>query len=49
MDRAHRPRRYDLAVILARQADPLHGLLRVNPALAARFPAVIDSPTQPGS
>ena len=34
-----------LAVILAGQADPLHGLLRVSPALAARFPAVIDFPS----
>jgi hypothetical protein len=34
-----------LAVILTGQADPLHGLLRVNPALAARFPAVINFPS----
>jgi hypothetical protein len=33
-----------LAVILAGRADPLHDLLRANPALAARFPAVIDFP-----
>ena len=33
-----------LAVILAGQADPLRDLLRTNPALAARFPAVIDFP-----
>ncbi len=33
-----------LAVILAGQASPLHGLLRASPALAARFPAVIDFP-----
>ena len=31
-------------MILAGQADPLHGLLRASPALAARFPAVIDFP-----
>ena len=33
-----------LAVILAGRADPLRDLLRANPALAARFPAVIDFP-----
>jgi hypothetical protein len=31
-------------VILAGRADPLRDLLRANPALAARFPAVIDFP-----
>ena len=36
--------REDLAVILAGRAGPLGELLRVNPALAARFPAVIDFP-----
>jgi hypothetical protein len=34
----------DLAVILAGQAGPLRGLLRASPALAARFPAIIDFP-----
>ena len=33
-----------LAVILAGQAGPLRGMLRASPALAARFPAVIDFP-----
>ena len=33
-----------LAVILAGPADPLRDLLRASPALAARFPAVIDFP-----
>jgi hypothetical protein len=33
-----------LAVILAGQASPLRDLLRANPALAARFPVVIDFP-----
>ena len=33
-----------LAVILAGQTDPLRDLLRTNPALAARFPAVVDFP-----
>jgi len=33
-----------LAVILAGKADPLRDLLRASPALAARFPAVIDFP-----
>ena len=37
-----------LAVIVAGQADPLHGLLRVSSALAARFPAVIDFPSYTG-
>jgi hypothetical protein len=36
--------REDLAVILAGQARPLGELLRTSPALAARFPAVIDFP-----
>jgi hypothetical protein len=36
--------REDLAVILAGQARPLGELLRASPALAARFPAVIDFP-----
>jgi len=36
--------REDLAVILAGQARPLGALLRASPALAARFPAVIDFP-----
>ena len=31
-------------MILAGRASPLGGLLRANPALAARFPAVIDFP-----
>ena len=33
-----------LAVILAGRASPLRDLLRANPALAARFPAVINFP-----
>jgi hypothetical protein len=33
-----------LAVILAGRASPLRDLLRASPALAARFPAVIDFP-----
>jgi type II secretory pathway predicted ATPase ExeA len=33
-----------LAVILAGQAGPLRDMLHSNPALAARFPAVIDFP-----
>ena len=33
-----------LAVILAGQAGPLRDMLHANPALAARFPAVIDFP-----
>jgi hypothetical protein len=36
--------REDLAVILADRARPLGELLRASPALAARFPAVIDFP-----
>jgi AAA lid domain-containing protein len=36
--------REDLAVILAGRAGPLGELLRANPALAARFPAIIDFP-----
>jgi hypothetical protein len=32
------------AVILAGQAEPVRGLLQAHPALAARFPAVIDFP-----
>jgi len=36
--------RYDLAVILSGHAGPLRDLLHTNPALAARFPAVIDFP-----
>jgi hypothetical protein len=36
--------REDLLVILAGQARPLGELLRTSPALAARFPAVIDFP-----
>ena len=34
----------DLAVILAGRQSPLRGLLRASPALAARFPAIIDFP-----
>jgi hypothetical protein len=34
----------ELAVILSGQAGPLRDLLRASPALAARFPAVIDFP-----
>src|ERR1035441_7797916 len=33
-----------LVVILAGRASPLRDLLRTNPGLAARFPAVIDFP-----
>jgi Cdc6-like AAA superfamily ATPase len=36
--------RGQLAVILAGRASPLRDLLRADPALAARFPAVIDFP-----
>ena len=34
----------ELVIILAGQADPLHDMLAASPALAARFPAVIDFP-----
>jgi hypothetical protein len=34
----------ELAVILAGQTDPLRALLHASPALAARFPAVIEFP-----
>jgi hypothetical protein len=34
----------ELAIIMAGQAGPLRGLLRASPALAARFPAIIDFP-----
>jgi hypothetical protein len=36
--------RDDLAVILAGRPGPVHGLLAASPALAARFPAVINFP-----
>jgi hypothetical protein len=36
--------RSDVAMILAGDAEPLHGLLDDYPALAARFPAVVDFP-----
>jgi hypothetical protein len=36
--------RDDLVVILAGQLAQLHALLRASPALAARFPAIIDFP-----
>lgn len=34
----------ELAVILSGRADPLRAMLHASPALAARFPAVIDFP-----
>jgi ATP-dependent exoDNAse (exonuclease V) alpha subunit len=34
----------ELAIILSGRKDPLHALLAANPALAARFPAIIDFP-----
>jgi hypothetical protein len=34
----------ELAVILAGRADPLREMLHTSPALAARFPAIIDFP-----
>ena len=34
----------ELAIILTGQADPLRDMLHADPALAARFPAVIDFP-----
>ena len=34
----------ELVIILAGQAGPLHEMLAASPALAARFPAVIDFP-----
>jgi hypothetical protein len=34
----------ELAIILSGRKDPLHALLAASPALAARFPAVIDFP-----
>ena len=34
----------ELVIILAGQPSPLRDLLRANPALAARFPAIIDFP-----
>ena len=34
----------ELAIILSGRKDPLHALLAVNPALAARFPAIVDFP-----
>jgi type II secretory pathway predicted ATPase ExeA len=37
-------KRDDLAVILAGQSSPLSDLLHGSPALAARFPAIIDFP-----
>jgi len=40
--------RADLAVILAGQGDPLRGLLAASPALASRFPTIIDFPPYTG-
>lgn len=37
----------ELAVILSGQAEPLRAILHASPALAARFPAVIDFPDTP--
>ena len=34
----------ELAIILSGRKEPLHALLTASPALAARFPAVIDFP-----
>ena len=34
----------ELAIILSGRKDPLHALLAASPALAARFPAIIDFP-----
>jgi hypothetical protein len=34
----------ELAIILSGRKDPLHALLAANPALAARFPAIIELP-----
>ena len=34
----------ELAIILSGRNDPLHALLAASPALAARFPAIIDFP-----
>ena len=41
----------ELAIILSGRKDPLHALLAASPALAARFPAIIDFPgyTPPSS
>ena len=45
MTHGHRHIRNDeLVIILAGQADPLRDMLATAPALAARFPAVIDFP-----
>ena len=41
---AETPAPDELAIILADQAGPFRGLLRASPALAARFPAIIDFP-----
>lgn len=37
----------ELAVILTGEADALRAILHASPALAARFPAVIDFPATP--
>ena len=42
--RDHEGRPGELAIILSGRKDPLHALLAASPALAARFPAVIDFP-----
>ncbi|HEY1002756.1 MAG TPA: hypothetical protein VGD83_24260 [Streptosporangiaceae bacterium] len=47
MTAAHRDHEHlpgELAIILSGRKDPLHGLLTASPALAARFPAIIDFP-----
>ena len=42
---SHKDRLSDqLALILSGRKDPLHAMLRASPALAARFPAIIDFP-----
>jgi hypothetical protein len=41
-DHEHHPD--ELAIIMSGRKDPLHALLAASPALAARFPAVIDFP-----
>ena len=47
MTAAHRDHEHlpgELAIILSGRKDPLHALLTASPALAARFPAIIDFP-----
>jgi hypothetical protein len=42
--RDHEGHPSELAIILSGRKDPLHALLAASPALAARFPAIIDFP-----